>query len=169
MRFPFTPYWRPAQKFWPKVSKTPHSRGCWLWKGILTPKGYGDFYYQIDGKRMWWRAHRFAYEALHGPIPSDLTIHHRCKTRRCVRHDHLELLSDEENNRRANTFRFRNRRKSHCVHGHPFDLLNTYYRPSGERECRTCRYQSRKKLSAAYWRKYRLARRLAGRPVGRKH
>lgn len=29
-------------------------------------------------------------------------------------------------------------RKTHCVHGHPFDEANTYARPKGGRRCRTC-------------------------------
>jgi hypothetical protein len=28
--------------------------------------------------------------------------------------------------------------KTHCKRGHPFDLANTYYAPSGERRCRAC-------------------------------
>jgi WhiB family redox-sensing transcriptional regulator len=31
-----------------------------------------------------------------------------------------------------------NASKSHCKRGHPFDLANTYYAPSGERRCRAC-------------------------------
>jgi WhiB family redox-sensing transcriptional regulator len=28
--------------------------------------------------------------------------------------------------------------KTHCKHGHPFDLANTYYTPDGRRRCRAC-------------------------------
>jgi WhiB family redox-sensing transcriptional regulator len=31
-----------------------------------------------------------------------------------------------------------NASKTHCKRGHPFDLANTYYAPSGERRCRAC-------------------------------
>lgn len=29
-------------------------------------------------------------------------------------------------------------RRTHCVNGHRFDAVNTYVRPGGERNCRTC-------------------------------
>jgi len=29
--------------------------------------------------------------------------------------------------------------KTHCAYGHPFSPENTYYTPTGERRCRTCR------------------------------
>lgn len=139
MRFPFTPYWKPMQRFWPKVSKANHPKGCWVWRAAKDRKGYGYF-----GWNHISYAHRFVYEANYGPIPEGMTIHHVCGTTSCVRPSHLEPLSDEENNRRADTFRFRNRRKTHCKHGHPFDSSNTYIRPAGERECRTCtRHHSR--------------------------
>jgi hypothetical protein len=35
--------------------------------------------------------------------------------------------------------RHRNASKDHCEHGHRFDAANTYYTPTGERRCRTCR------------------------------
>ena len=157
-------YWRAARRFWLKTDKNPRHKGCWIWGGCTDRKGYG--FAHLNGKSS--HAHRIAYQLAIGPIPHGLHIHHKCSVPACVRPSHLEPLTDEENNRRANTFRIRNRLKSHCMHGHPFSLFNTYYRPSGERECRACRRQSRKKPGAAYWREYRLERRLAGRPVGRR-
>jgi WhiB family redox-sensing transcriptional regulator len=35
--------------------------------------------------------------------------------------------------------RHRNASKDSCEHGHQFDAANTYYTPTGERRCRTCR------------------------------
>jgi Transcription factor WhiB len=35
--------------------------------------------------------------------------------------------------------RHRNATKDRCEHGHRFDPANTYYTPTGERRCRTCR------------------------------
>ena len=40
--------------------------------------------------------------------------------------------------RRASA-RHRNAAKDRCEHGHRFDAANTYYTPTGERRCRTCR------------------------------
>jgi hypothetical protein len=33
-------------------------------------------------------------------------------------------------------------RRTHCVHGHPFDEVNTYRAPDGSRHCRACNLQS---------------------------
>ena len=35
--------------------------------------------------------------------------------------------------------RHRNASKDRCEHGHRFDPANTYYTPTGERRCRSCR------------------------------
>ena len=35
--------------------------------------------------------------------------------------------------------RHHNATKDRCEHGHRFDAANTYYTPTGERRCRTCR------------------------------
>jgi hypothetical protein len=35
--------------------------------------------------------------------------------------------------------RHRNATKDRCEHGHRFDPANTYYTPTGERRCRSCR------------------------------
>jgi WhiB family redox-sensing transcriptional regulator len=32
--------------------------------------------------------------------------------------------------------------KTHCKHGHRFDVANTYYAPDGQRRCRTCLRQA---------------------------
>ncbi len=40
--------------------------------------------------------------------------------------------------------------KTHCIHGHEYTAENTYVRPSGSRECRTCmRTQKRKSYHRA--------------------
>jgi hypothetical protein len=75
--------------FWIKVDKT---ADCWLWRAALT-KGYGKFRGQ--------RAHRWSWERARGPIPEGMTIDHLCRNRRCVNPDHMELVSAEENARRA--------------------------------------------------------------------
>lgn len=103
-----------ANRFWVKVNK--RRGGCWLWTGAKK-RGWGRF-------RVWrgrWThipAHRWAYEAAHGPIPDGIYLDHTCHTddldcpggddcphRPCVRPSHLEPVSDEENGRRARTRR----------------------------------------------------------------
>jgi hypothetical protein len=68
--------------FWEKVEKTD---GCWLWRGALNTQGYGNL--RRDGK--WHRAHRYAYELEHGPIPPGMELCHRCDNPLCVRPSHM--------------------------------------------------------------------------------
>lgn len=69
--------------------------GCWLWTAAQDGRGYGVF----EGP-----AHRFAYKLLVGPIPAGLHIDHvydrGCRHKNCVNPDHLEAVTQAENNRR---------------------------------------------------------------------
>lgn len=81
----------PAEaRFWARVEK---SEDCWNWKG--PPRGT----LKVKGKPM--IAYRFSYEMAKGPIPAGLTIDHLCMNPRCVRPDHLEAVTMQENQRRA--------------------------------------------------------------------
>lgn len=120
-------------RFWAKVDK---SGECWLWRGHTSVGGYGDF---AVWKNRHYGAHRLAYELLVGPIPDGLHIDHLCRVRNCVNPAHLEPVTCKENLLRGQTFQAANARKTHCIHGHPFDDSNTYWRPAGGRGCRTCR------------------------------
>jgi len=69
----------------------------------------------------------------------------------CCRPDHLEPVTVRVNTLRGRSFSAINAAKSECIHGHPFDLLSTYWRPDGHRDCRIClrdrvkRYRKRKR------------------------
>lgn len=85
------------ERFWAKVDRSGGPGSCWLWQaGISGNTGYGN---------IWWlgrtqSAHRVAYTLLRGSIPPELTIDHLCRVRHCVNPDHLELVTQAENNRR---------------------------------------------------------------------
>lgn len=123
---------RPAEnRFWAKVI---HTDDCWLWDGARLPTGYGRFW---DGTRV-VNAHRWAYEALFGPIPVGLVLDHLCRVTRCVRPSHLEAVTESENVRRGSGAAFW-RDKTHCPKGHPYAGDNLRILPgSGARVCRTC-------------------------------
>ena len=59
-----------------------------FWVGPRT-SGYG----QLGAEY----AHRTAYRLHHGEIPAGMVVRHKCDTRSCVRVDHLEIGTQQEN------------------------------------------------------------------------
>lgn len=100
--------------------------GCMDFEGPVAANGYGRH------GAIW--AHRLAYEIAYGPIPSGLHIDHACANRRCVRPEHLEAVTQQENNRRQ---RQRSGPARLCKRGHAFTPGNTYV-TGGQRVCREC-------------------------------
>ncbi|MGJ5736690.1 HNH endonuclease [Streptomyces caniscabiei] len=108
---------------------------CWLWKACKDSSGYGSFRYQ--GRTT--SAHRFSYVVLAGgTIPDGLQLDHLCRTRHCVRPDHLEPVTPQENILRSEAPSAANARKTHCARGHEFNEQNTYTTWCGGRGCRVC-------------------------------
>jgi len=107
-----------TQRFVAKVDTTGDPSGCWRWTAGTDRDGYGRFLARRPAGWSYVQAHRWAWEAEHGPIPLGLTLDHRCHThdldcpggrhcrhRRCVRPDHLEAVTSAENRRRAHARR----------------------------------------------------------------
>lgn len=91
------PRLRPAaERFAEKVSVQPD--GCHLWTGSVNEKGYGTFK-AVPGKPP-VRAHIWADNQAHGPIPPGLERDHTCEVRRCVNPDHIDRVTHAENLRR---------------------------------------------------------------------
>jgi hypothetical protein len=101
--------------------------GCWLWQRSIDRAGYA----RIGARYM----HREVYELHCGPIPAGLHLDHLCRVRHCVNPDHLEPVTQAENNLRA----WAANQTDRCQRGH--DLANTdnvYRRKNGGRLCRPC-------------------------------
>jgi HNH endonuclease len=72
--------------------------GCILWRGRVTPKGYGTFWFNGTNALV----HRASWEIANGPIPAGTGHHgtcvcHRCDTPLCVNPNHLFLGSNRDN------------------------------------------------------------------------
>jgi hypothetical protein len=123
-----------AERFEEKFTPEPNS-GCWLWTGALHYHGYGII---RDGDRMEY-AHRTSVQLAGREIPKGMTIDHLCKLKCCVNPDHLEIVTQAENNRRGAVpaaAAWRSGR-THCKNGHEFTPENTNG-AYGYRRCRTC-------------------------------
>lgn len=132
----------PMQRWALKVRVT---KGCWLWTGTTTPKGYGRFW---NGSETVY-AYRFAYRQFVGPIPAGLQIDHLCRNPACVNPSHLEPVTAQENLRRGTGFPAINALKTHCKHGHEFTPENTYViLETGQRRCRACNARIRARAQA---------------------
>lgn len=70
---------------------------CWIWQLNTLKNGYGLTW---NGKRS-TVAHRVYYEKAKGQIPGQLQLDHLCRVRNCVNPDHLEPVTNAENQRRG--------------------------------------------------------------------
>jgi hypothetical protein len=115
------------------------STGCWEWQRYVQPNGYGQAYY--DGRTIY--AHRLSWLLHRGPIPDDRPlIDHLCRNRRCCNPSHLEPVNASQNVTRGvapERTRQRFAAITHCAQGHPYDEVNTTYRPgTNVRRCKQC-------------------------------
>lgn len=129
----------PLDRFWKNVPYRPEC-GCWEWVGDKYSTGYPRFY--AEGVQQ--AAHRFIFVQVNGELPLKYQVDHLCRNILCVRLEHLEAVTQAENQRRGFSPSAINGRKIECDHGHPFTPENTYISPRGSRECRTCKKLGRK-------------------------
>lgn len=132
-------------RIWAKVDKNgsvpeynPELGRCWLWTGHIAKgerRGYG--FYGITGNYK-LPAHRVIYELTKGRVDSSLEMDHLCRVRHCVNPDHLEPVTNRENQRRGFSWAGINARTTHCPAGHEYTYDNTYVWKSGMRRCREC-------------------------------
>jgi len=78
--------------------------GCWIWRGRPNGKSpYGRFW--IDDEQGFVVAHRYAWAIEHGSCDPNFSLDHLCETTMCVRPDHMEMITFEENGRRQHVRR----------------------------------------------------------------
>lgn len=70
--------------------------GCWEWGAGLTNIGYSQF---SDGNTN-VTGHSYAYRRYVGGVPKGLTLDHLCELKTCVNPQHLEPVTQSENNLR---------------------------------------------------------------------
>ncbi len=124
-----------VERFWSMVDTSAGLFGCWEWLAHRVG-GYGHISWRGKDRP----AHRVGYELLVGPVPDGKQLDHLCRNRGCVNPAHLEPVSQAENMARGVCWD-RNRRKTHCPAGHPYDAQNTLTRPGPHgltRRCAAC-------------------------------
>jgi hypothetical protein len=81
--------------------------GCWMFQGATNDTGYGV----VRVGRTLWKAHRYSFTVVLGPLPPDIDLGHLCHDfdltcvglgndcphRRCIRPGHLEPVGIHEN------------------------------------------------------------------------
>lgn len=117
---------------------------CLLWPA-LRKDGYGTIFgsptNSADAKT--WLAHRFSKTMVSGPIPDGMQVDHLCRNRACVKPEHLEIVTPQENQRRASIARH----GDVCANGHdktqPESIVTVGKKQV--RICRSCYLESNKR------------------------
>lgn len=119
------------------------SDGCWNWRAATKAP-----YPMIRWERQSLAAYRAIYFMTQGEVPAGFCIDHVCANTKCVRPDHLELVTREENLRRGIDPNELKRRRRYCIRGHDYEREG-YALPAGGRDCRACRRLSSRQRKEA--------------------
>jgi len=80
-----------------EVVDTGYKTPCHLWTASDSGSGRGGGYprMSLDGQTV--AVHKTNWTNEHGLIPGKKTLDHLCRQRRCVRDDHLEMVTQKQN------------------------------------------------------------------------
>ena len=120
---------------WKTMYEVDERTNCWNWTGYKNDGGYGII---SQGRGNRFRAHRFVYERVVGPIPAGLELDHKCRNPGCINPRHMDPTTHKINTRRGD-MGVHNLSKTYCNNGHEFTPENTIVRRDGRgRQCRAC-------------------------------
>ena len=126
--------------------------GCHVWQGTRNQNGYGTFHHK--GKNP--LAHRLAWSAVNGSIPTGMFVMHKCDNPPCINPEHLMLGTAADNARDMveKGRSIRGRQMPHRKYGPKPDATERY-----ALEGRVYTGDSAQKMRAAAWaREYRKRR-----------
>lgn len=84
------------QRIKARVSVNPET-GCWEWTGPTSGNGRGGGYPRMCLSGQTVAVHRVVYTHFNGYVPGKKQIDHKCRNRRCVNPEHLEMVTHLEN------------------------------------------------------------------------
>lgn len=128
---------------------------CLIWQGHKNNAGYGVVSVADDSGApgRGEAVHRWFYRRFVGPIPEGLVLDHLCRTPLCVNVDHLEPVTQFENDRRGNLARGMGPGREACKNGHPWTPENVRLTGKGRMweggTCRACNTESARKRRGA--------------------
>lgn len=128
-------------RMWEKVDFT---ETCWLWTGTTNerPDGQGGYGFIMSGPAPKYRdvpVHVLSYIYFNGVEPAPgMDVDHLCRVRRCLRPDHLELVTHQVNLLRGEGYSHVVARTNFCGNGHELIGHNAKIEANGKRRCRTC-------------------------------
>lgn len=110
------------------ISKTIRDGECLLWTGKISTKGLA-LTPRVWFRGQWLSARRTVFEIFFGEILEDgQVIEMTCGKSLCVNYRHMRLVAKEK-------------KRTHCRHGHLLTDDNIIVEKSGRKRCRACRHR----------------------------